>query len=233
MNAPTRSVLDAVRSRQSVRAFLPEAVSPDLIRELLAEAARAPSGGNLQPWHIDVLAGDALAAFRARMRERLAPDAEPEAPAYEVYPPALPEPWRSRRFAIGEAMYARLGIPREDKVARRRWFANNFDFFGAPLALMCSVDRRMGPPQWSDLGMFLQTLMLLLRERGLDSCPQECWALYPRTIARFLQWPDERMIFCGMAIGRRDEAHPVNGLQSERAPLHKWARFHGMGDVER
>ncbi|MDA7417517.1 nitroreductase [Xenophilus arseniciresistens] len=227
MNAPSSSVLDAVRSRLSVRAFLPEPVPPSLIRELLVQAARAPSGGNVQPWHIDVLAGEALAAFRQRMRERLAPGAEPEEPAYEIYPAALPEPWRSRRFRIGEALYARLRIPREDKAARLRWFANNFDFFGAPLALMCSVDRRMGPPQWSDLGMFLQTLMLLLRERGLDSCAQECWALYPRTVAGFLQWPGDRMIFCGMAIGRRDAAHPVNGLQSERAPLQEWARFHG------
>ena len=92
---------------------------------------------------------------------------------------------------------------------------------------MCSVNRRMGPPQWSDLGMFLQTLMLLLRERGLDSCAQECWALYPKTVADFLQWPQDRILFCGMAVGHRDPAHPVNALRSERAPLEEWARFHG------
>lgn len=228
LTAPAAStVTQAVRTRLSVRAFLPEPVPSALIRELLTQAARAPSGGNVQPWHIDVLAGDALAAFRARMRERLQPSAEPEAPAYDIYPPALPDPWRARRFAIGEAMYAQLGIPRADKPARLRWFANNFDFFGAPMALMCSVDRRMGPPQWSDLGMFLQTLMLLLREQGLDSCAQECWALYPDTVADFLQWPADRVIFCGMAIGRRDPDHPVNAVQSERAPLDEWARFHG------
>lgn len=223
----TASVRDALHSRLSVRAFLPDPVPAALIRRLLADAARAPSGGNLQPWHVDVLAGQALADFRARMRERLAPDAEPEEAAYPIYPPALPEPWRGRRFAIGEAMYATMGIAREDKAARRRWFARNFDFFGAPMALMCSVERQMGPPQWSDLGMFLQSLMLLLREAGLDSCAQECWALYPRTVSRFLQWPDSRMIFCAVAIGRRDPAHPVNGLRSERAPLEAWARFHG------
>lgn len=220
-------VFEAVRTRLSVRAFLPEPVPPTLIRELLAQAARAPSGGNLQPWHIDVLAGDALAAFRACMRERLQPGAEPEAPAYAIYPPELPEPWRTRRFNIGEAMYSQLGIARADKAARLRWFTRNFDFFGAPMALMCSVDRRMGPPQWSDLGMFLQTLMLLLRERGLDSCAQECWAMYPGTVSGFLKWPSDRMVFCGMAIGRRDPAHPVNAGYSERAPLEEWARFHG------
>jgi len=226
MTAAASTVREAVQSRLSVRAFLPDPVPPDIIRQVLEDAARAPSGGNLQPWHVDVLAGGTLARFKALMQARLAPDAEPETPAYDVYPPQLPSPWRERRFRVGEDMYALLGIPREDKPARRRWFANNFAFFGAPLALMCSVDRRMGPPQWSDLGMFLQTVMLLLRERGLDSCAQECWAFHPQTVGRFLGWPDERMIFCGMAIGRRDPEHPVNRLRSERAPLDEWLRFH-------
>lgn len=220
------TVRDAVLSRLSVRAFLPDTVAIELLAQVLQDAARAPSGGNLQPWQIDVLAGERLAAFKALMHTRLAPGAEPEAPAYDIYPPALPAPWRDRRFRVGEDMYARLGIPREDKTTRRRWFANNYAFFGAPLALMCSVDRIMGPPQWADLGMFLQTVMLLLRERGLDSCAQECWAFYPQTVARFLDWPDSRMLFCGMAIGRRDPDHPVNALVSERAPLSEWVRFH-------
>ena len=86
----------------------------------------------------------------------------------------------------------------------------------------------MGPPQWSDLGMLLQSVMLLLREEGLDSCPQECWAIYPDTVRETLQWPPERMLFCGMAIGRRDPAHPVNALRSERAPLEEFARFFGV-----
>lgn len=222
------SVHQALETRLSVRAFLPDAVPAALIRELLQVAARAPSGGNLQPWHIDVLQGDAMAAFKARMRERMAPDAEPEEAEYQIYPQDLPEPWRSRRFGIGEAMYATLGIPRDDKPARRRWFANNFNFFGAPTALICSVERRMGPPQWADMGMFLQSMMLLLREHGLDSCAQECWALYPRTVAQFLDLPDSRMVFCGLAIGYRDSAHPVNKLRSERAPAAEWLRFHGQ-----
>lgn len=221
------SVRQALDTRLSVRRFRPDPLPAAQVRELLQVAARAPSGGNLQPWHIDVLQGDAMAAFRALMRERMAPDAEPEEPEYQIYPHELPEPWRSRRFGIGEAMYATMGIAREDKAARRRWFANNFDFFGAPAALICSVERRMGPPQWADLGMFLQSMMLLLREQGLDSCAQECWALYPRTVARFLDLPDSRMVFCGLAMGYRDPSHPVNSLRSERAPLQEWVRFHG------
>lgn len=220
-------VHEAVASRHSIRAFLPTPVPADVVRRVLERAARAPSGGNLQPWHIDVLAGEPLAQFRTTMREVLASGVQPQ-PEYAVYPSELRPPWRERRFEVGEAMYAHLGIAREDKAARRRWFANNFDFFGAPLALFCSVDRSMGPPQWSDLGMVLQTVMLLLREEGLDSCPQEAWALYADTVRQALKLPAERMLFCGMAIGWRDPAHPVNQLVSIRAPQEEWVRFHGL-----
>lgn len=220
-------VQEAIASRHSIRAFLPTPVDGETIRRVLTAAARAPSGGNVQPWHIDVLAGAALAELRQRMRARLAAG-ETEPAAYDIYPRELRSPWRERRFQVGEAMYARLGIPREDKAARRRWFANNYDFFGAPLALFCSVDRSMGPPQWSDLGMYLQTVMLLLRAEGLDSCPQECWAIYPATVGSVLQLPPERMLFCGMAIGHRDPEHPVNALVSDRAPAAEWLRFHGF-----
>lgn len=147
---------------------------------------------------------------------------------YDVYPQQLASPWRERRFAVGEAMYARLGIPREDKAARRQWFAQNYAFFGAPLALFCSVDRAMGPPQWADLGMYMQTVMLLLREEGLDSCPQECWAAYPQVVGDALGLPPGRMLFSGMSIGYADPAHPVNALQTERAPVEEWLRFDGV-----
>ncbi|HSV58865.1 MAG TPA: nitroreductase [Variovorax sp.] len=220
-------VHEAVASRHSIRAFLPTSVPGDVIRRVLQRAARAPSGGNLQPWHIDVMAGEPLAQLRATMREVLASGVQPQ-PEYAVYPGELRSPWRERRFEVGEAMYARLNIPREDKAARRRWFASNFDFFGAPLALFCSVDRSMGPPQWSDLGMYLQTVMLLLREEGLDSCPQEAWAVYADTVRQALKLPPERMLFCGMAIGWRDPAHPVNQLVASRAPQDEWLRLHGL-----
>ena len=222
-------VHEAIVSRRSIRAFLPTPVAGDVIRRVIETAARSPSGGNLQPWHIDIIAGEPLAELKAAMQGRLLVDkAEVETPEYDVYPKSLPSPWRDRRFKVGEAMYARLGIPRDDKQARQRWFANNFDFFGAPLALFCSVDRMMGPPQWSDLGMYLQTVMLLLREAGLDSCAQEAWSLFPKTVGRALSLPPERMLFTGMAIGWRDPANPVNELVTDRAPPIEWARFNGV-----
>jgi len=131
-------------------------------------------------------------------------------------------PYRARTFAVGEAMYGHVGIPREDKATRRSWFARNFEFFGAPAALFCTVDRRMGPPQWSDLGMYLQNVMLLAVEAGLATCPQECWAMYPETVERFLGTPADRMLFCGMAIGYEDESEAANRLRTERAPEEEW-----------
>jgi nitroreductase len=194
-----------------------------LVRRLVELAARAPSGGNLQPWHIDLVTGAPLADFKREVAAKLMAGHK-EAPAYDIYPPELHDPYKGRRFAVGEAMYGHIGIPREDRAARRMWFARNFALFGAPVALFCTVDRGMGPPQWSDLGMYLQTLMLLLVEHGLASCPQECWAIYPETVTSFLGTPPERMLFCGMAIGHEDEAESANRLRSTRAPTEEWLR---------
>ena len=222
------NVEDAVTSRHSVRGFLEREVPPALIRKIVETATRAPSGGNLQPWHLHILGGEPLQDFKALMRARLEDKSLREEAEYDVYPPHLVPPYTERRFSVGEALYARLGIPREDKAARRLWFSRNFAFFGAPLALFCTVDRLMGPPQWSDLGMILQTIMLLLRAEGLDSCAQECWALYPKTIAEFLNLPPARMVFCGMSIGYADPAQPANQLLTSRAPLDEVAQFIGI-----
>jgi nitroreductase len=221
-------VSEAVAARRSVRGFLPTPPSPAVIRRVVEAAARAPSGGNLQPWHIDVVGGERLDALKHIMIGKMLGGGQPEPTEYDIYPKELPRPYSDYRFAVGEELYARLGIPREDKAGRRQWFARNFQFFGAPVALFCSVDRRMGPPQWSDLGMYLQTLMLLLKEEGLDSCPQECWAVYPDTIRSFIGIPPERMLFTGMAIGFIDPADKANQARPARAPLADWAQFHGL-----
>lgn len=221
-------VSEAVRSRLSVRAFLDKPVPPDVLRSVLKLAARAPSGGNLQPWRLHVLSGDPLEEFREIMRQRLARDPSPDPLEYNIYPENLWEPYRTQRFRVGEMMYALVGIPREDRAARLRWFAKNYEFFGAPVGLFCLIDRRMGPPQWSDLGMYLQTVMLLLREHGLSSCPQECWSRYNGVVREFLGAPAELMLFCGMAIGYTDESAAVNRLVSERICLDDFAFFHGF-----
>ncbi len=214
-------VTAAVHKRMSVRQFTNDPVPDGVLRGILGDAARAPSGGNLQPWRIYVVNGESM----TRLREFLATQPPLEKPEYDIYPAELGEPYRTNRFAVGEAMYATLGIGREDKDGRRRQFAHNNDFFGAPAALFCFVDRGMGWPQWSDLGMFLQTFMLLAVERGLGTCAQEYWAVRHSAVRSFVGAPDNEMLFCGMAIGHVDESAPINGLTSDRMPLDMWAKF--------
>jgi nitroreductase len=214
-------VTEAIAARRSVRGFLDTPVDPTLLHELAVKASRAATGGNLQPWHIAIVQGEPMARLKAIMAEKIAIGAT-ETPAYDIYPKELVAPYRDRRYAVGEAMYAHIGIPRDDKAARREWFARNFEFFGAPAAYFCTVDKRMGPPQWSDLGMYLQNLMLLAVEAGLATCPQECWAMYPETVGTFLDMPEDRMLFCGMAIGYEDKTAAANALRTERADETEW-----------
>ncbi len=214
-------VVDAVHLRSSIRDFLPEPVDDDLLRSLLIDASRAPSGGNVQPWRIYVINGESMARFR----EYLPSQPPIDALEYDIYPPKITEPYRTNRFTVGEQMYALLGIERENREGRLQQFARNGDFFGAPAALFCFVDRQMGPPQWSDLGMFLQTFMLLAVERGLSTCAQEYWSVRNAAVRSFVGAPEHEMLFCGVAIGHRNPDAPVNDLRSERMPLDEWARF--------
>jgi nitroreductase len=221
------NVSEAVARRKSIRAFLEDKpVDNEILARLLEKAARSPSGGNVQPWRVFVLNGDSMLRFRAHMRERMAEvGPQGEEPEYEIYPPQLKEPYRSSRFKVGEDMYALLDIRREEKPKRLQWLTNNQNFFGAPAALFLFADRVMGPPQWSDLGMFLQTFMLLAQEEGIDTCAQESWARWHRSVHQFVEAPDEWMLFCGLAIGYRDPSQPVNDLVTEREPLSVFARF--------
>jgi len=215
------NVSDAVAARHSIRAFLDKPVSRELIEELLSKAARAPSGGNLQPWRMFVITAETMPRFQEFLQNSEIKDI----PAYDVYPKDLKSPYRDSRFKVGEDMYALLGIPREDKAARFAHLARNYVFFDAPVGLFCFVDRQMGPPQWSDLGMFLQTFMLLAQEAGLDTCAQEAWAMRANTVSAFVEADPDLMLFCGMALGYRDPDKPVNSLVSDREPLESWAKF--------
>lgn len=218
------NVSEAVARRMSVRAFRPDPVSAATVREILELAAKAPSGGNLQPWRVYALAGAPLEALKAEVAAN--PFGEP--PEYDVYPPNLWDPFRTRRFQNGEDLYATIGIPREDKPARLRQLAKNGEFFGAPVGIFFCLDRKLGPPQWADLGMYMQTVMLLAVERGLDTCPQEYWARYPQTVARAVGLPDDHMLFSGMALGFRDAEHPINTLKAARDPFDAWAELRGF-----
>ena len=163
-----------------------------------------PSGGNTQPWNAHVLTGEPLKALFERIALELPKGRAAFAPEYHVYPPELEGAYEARRFAIGETMYAALEIPREDKASRLMWFAKNFRAFGAPVLMLVHTPKYMGPPQWSDIGMWMQTLGLLLREEGLDTCFQEAWAVYSPQIRELVDIPEDHIFFCGIAIGHRD-----------------------------
>ncbi len=220
------NVSQAVAQRISVRAFRPDPVPGALVREILEAAARAPSGGNLQPWRVHALTGAPLEALKAKVRE----NPFGETPEYDVYPANLWEPLRTRRFQCGEDLYATIGIPREDKAARLAQLAKNGELFGAPVGLFFSLDRKVGPPQWSDVGMLMQTIMLLAVEQGLATCAQEYWARYPQTLAEVLNLPADHMIFSGMAFGYADAAAPINTLRTRRDPFEVWGEMLGFED---
>ena len=163
-------VLSALVPLVAIAWFALTQVSDELLAELLTKASRSPSGGNVQPWKIFVLNGDTMARFKEFIASR-----DVEEAGYAIYPLSLWEPHRTARYELGEQMYALLGIGREDKPARIQRMMDNYRFFDAPAGFFCYLDRRMGPPQWSDCGMFLQTFMLLAEEAGLATCPQEAF----------------------------------------------------------
>jgi nitroreductase len=220
------NVTEAVEARHAVRAFLDRPVPGTLVRTLIERASRAPSGGNLQPWRVYALAGKPLAELKARVAAKLT-RGEREAGDYVIYPPNLWEPLRSRRREAGEQRYAALGVGRAEN-GQEKLEAMNFEFFGAPVGLFFALDRRVGPPQWSDLGMYMQTLMLLAVEHGLASCPQEIWSVWPRTVADFVGMPEGEILFAGMSLGYEDPASPMNGYRTPRAPLDGFATFLGF-----
>ncbi len=218
-------VSEAIATRKTMRAFRADPVARETIENILTLAARAPSGGNLQPWKVYVLLGPARDELVRRVAEKRKASPMGTPPEYHIYPPELTEPYKARRYRVGEMMYAAIGIPREDKVARLQFFSRNWEFFGAPAGLIITIDRQMQQGQWSDLGMFLENIMLLAREHGLHTCPQEAWALFHPDIRDYLSVPQNEMIFCGMAIGYGDEEAAVNTLETERAPLADFAIF--------
>ena len=220
------NVSEAVAYRRSVRGFLDKPVDIAMVTDIVERSARAATGGNLQPWHVDIVHGDSMKKLKAIMAEKIA-SRESETPEYNIYPPELTAPYTDRRFEVGEMLYESIGIAREDKKGRAIWFSRNFQFFNAPVGLFLSLDRQMGLPQWGDAGMMLQNIMLLLCEAGLDSCPQECWAIYPKTIGAFLGTPDNMILWTGMSIGYKDPDDPVNNLMPKRAPSSEWLSVRG------
>jgi nitroreductase len=217
-------VSDAVATRRSVRAFQDRPVALETLRRILDQARMAPSGCNYQPWEAVVLTGVPLKALQDTLFA-----SKPDDPQeYDWSAPGQDPRYKARLQAVGAAMYGAMQIDRGDKAARADFATSNIQSFGAPVLLLCHFPKFMKEAQWSDVGMWLQTIMLLLREEGLDSCAQEFMGTYGRTIKAHLGLADDVMLFCGLAIGWRDETDPVNNFPRERVLLDEQARFLGF-----
>ena len=228
-NDTQRIVDDVIQSRRSVRAFLPTPVPQEALRDLLQVAARAPSGTNVQPWKVYVLTGEAkdnlsnkiLAAFNDPE------EAQTHTEEYPYYPAKWISPYIERRRKVGLDLYNLLGIQKGDGARMQEQHGRNYKFFDAPVGLIFTIDRIMQQGSWFDYGMFVQTIMLAARARGLDTCPQAAFTQFHRIIEEQLGLPENEMVVCGMALGYADEGKPENQLRTERAPLEDWVKFIG------
>lgn len=201
-------VYEAVRSRQSVRGFLDRPVPPDVLRRALDAALRSPSGGNLQPWHVFVLSGTKLDDLKTRVRRRVAVGDPGDRPPVPPYPLPLSPRYAQRLDHMGACRYGAVGVARHDREGRALVRAGNWECWGAGTALFCYLDAGMLPPQWMDVGMFLQSVMLLLRAEGIDTCAQIAWAEYHETVAEVVEPPENLLLACGMSAGYADPSVP-------------------------
>ena len=225
--ARTAWVDEAIVSRRSIRAFLPTPVPRATVEQILALASRAPSGTNIQPWKVYVLTGEAREALS---RALLAVHDDPQAmrdlaPEYAYYPERWESPYIDRRRKIGWDLYGLLGIDKTDKAGMHAQHGRNYSFFGAPVALMFTIDRVLEQGSWLDYGMFLQALMIAARARGLDTCPQAAFTPFHRLITQHIGAPASEMLVCGMALGHADPQAAENALVTVREPVSGFARF--------
>ena len=221
------SVDEALERRRSVRAFRPDPVPRELVEDILRAAARAPSGTNIQPWKIHVAAGEVRRTLEREVmahRETYPPDQHAEF----VRTAKRKEPYTSRMRKLGKDMYTLLGIPKGDQAANWRQWGRNFQFFGAPVGLILTIDKDLDAMSYLDTGMFVLAIMLAAKARGLDTCAQGAWNNYWTITRRVLRVPDDEYIVCGISLGWADETDPVNTLVSEREPLESFATFHGF-----
>jgi nitroreductase len=218
------SVEEAIRTRRSVRRFLPDPVPRETVEAILALAARAPSGSNIQPWHVVALTGAKLRDLSVRLHAR-ALAGERGAWPFHYYPRVWREPYLTRRRKVGVDLYRSLGIGREDRDGMAEQHARNLLFFDAPVGLFFALDRDMEIGSWIDLGMFMQSVMIAARGFGLGTCPQAAFAPYHEEIEAFCGLAPEKRLICGMALGRADAAAPENGFETEREPVSVFARF--------
>jgi len=221
--APT--VAEAITSRRSVRAYLDRAVPRATIEAILRIAAQAPSGSNIQPWRVHVLTGAALERLRGAMKDAFLAGA-PHERAYKYYTEPVFEPYLARQRACGWGLYGTLGIGRGDRDKSRAYRATNYEFFGAPVGMVFTIDHRLELGSWLDYGMFLQSIMVAARGFGLDSCAEASIAEFHPIIREQLAVPEGEMVICGIALGYADPDAIINGFRTTREEVESFTSFH-------
>jgi nitroreductase len=225
INKPAADVFDAARTRRSIRAYKPDPVPLQTLLEIVALGRHAPSGSNIQPWRVHVLTGATLKRVGHAIQRAFLADEPGHQRDYEYYTDPLYEPYLSRRRQCGWGLYGTLGIARGDREKSKAYRATNYDFFGAPVGLIFTIERKLEIGSWLDYGMFLQTIMLAARGRGLHTCPEAAIASYPDIVRRELGISSDNMVICGMAMGYADPQAIVNTFQPPRIELSDYAVF--------
>ena len=221
----------AITSRMSVRAFLPEAVPRETLMHVLDVARRAPSGVNTQPWKVYVLQGEtrnALVSKICAVHDAVRDDptlASTNQESYSYYPEKWVSPYIDRRRETGWGLYSLLGIGKGDKDKMHTQQQRNYRFFDAPVGLMFTIDRVLGRGSLLDYGMFLQSIMVSARGHGLHTCPQAAWNGFANMILPHIGAGEEEMLVCGMALGYADPSAPVNSFHTPREPASEFTKF--------
>jgi nitroreductase len=217
----------AITSRRSIRAFLPTPVPRQVVEDILQVAARAPSGTNTQPWRVYVLTGTAKESLSAKLRAAYDDPAERarHTEEYAYYPTEWVPPYIDRRRKVGWDLYGLLGIAKTDKAGMHAQHRRNYDFFGAPVGLMFTIDRVMRQGSWLDFGMFLQSVMIAARGRGLDTCPQAAFTQFHRIVTEHVGAAASEQLVCGMSLGHADPQAIENTLVTERESVPRFTRF--------
>jgi len=218
-------VSDAIHSRHSMRVFHDKPVPKESLHRLLNVSRYAASNGNLQPWKVYVTMGAARKRLSAAILKAIDTGEEGGPAEYDVYPRVFTEPYDQRRKKVGKDLYTLLNVPKGDAEGMARQFKKNFEFFGAPVGMILTIDRGMGNGQWIDSGIFLGNLMLLAREEGLHTCPQAAFARFQKIVRRELEIPENEVVLCGLAIGYADDAEVPNNLITDRAKVEDFSIF--------
>ena len=221
------NILDAMQGRASTRAFINKPVSRQTVWQILDAARWAPSGTNTQPWQVAVVEGE----VREQLCQQMVDAFQQERPSnmdYQYYPKKITEPWRSRRFACGKALYDALGIDRRDRQGRNEQWIRNYHGFDAPVEMFVFIDETLQTDSWLDMGMFIQNILLAAREFGLECCAQAAMAEYPDIVRATLQVPDLWKLICGIAIGYPDRDAPENQYRTERESVDSFTSWHGF-----